>query len=150
MKNVFLKVIVPPETEISSQSTNRGTYEQDTNSITYALGTIRSKDQGVITVQGTVSTGVNKGDILIYSSILNYTNAKNEPQSISSYLTAQVVSGRTLTASIFDAFKGLFQSGWFALLLLLIIGFLIYWIFFRKEDEDEKNKQREEIEVLKA
>ena len=147
LNDAFLKVIVPAETEDIKTSAAKGLGEQDANGTTYSLGTLQPGDQGMITVQGNVSTGVNKGDILIFSSVLNFTDAKNHPQSVSSYLTATVLSGRTLTASIFDAFKGLFSSWWFSLLLLLVVAFLTYWIFFKKKDtvQDE-----EDIDVLKA
>lgn len=147
LNNSFIKIIVPAETDGIKTASTRGVSEQDANGTTYALGTLQPNDQGVITVQGNVSTGVNKGDILIFSSVLNFTDSKDHPQSISSYLTAQVLSGRSLTASVFDAFRGLLGSWWFSLLLLLVIAFLIYWIFFKKQGEETA---QEETDVLKA
>ncbi|MFA7201528.1 MAG: fibronectin type III domain-containing protein [Candidatus Paceibacterota bacterium] len=147
LTNSFLKIIAPDETDIQLVSSDRGVKEQNVNEVTYDLGTVLSGDQGSVTIQGEVSTGVNKGDILIFSSVFNFTDSKNRPQSVSSYLTAETLSGRTLTASIFDAFQGLFGSWWFSLLLLLIIIFLIYWIFFKKKEEEVVE---EDIDVLKA
>ncbi len=147
LNNAFIKIIVPAETDEIKTASTRGVSEQDANGTTYALGTLQPGDQGVITVQGNVSTGVNKGDILIFSSVLNFADTKDHPQSVSSYLTAQVLSGRSLTASVFDAFRGLLGSWWFSLLLLLVIAFLIYWIFFKKQGQETIE---EESDVLKA
>ena len=145
LSNAYAKIILP--TEVTYISTNYPLFQKDSNGITYNLGTLVPGAQGAISIQGTVNTAAIQGDILIFSSVLNYSDAKLHPQSISSYLTAQILSGKNLSASIFDAFRSLFGSWWFSLLLLLIIIFLILWFAFSKK---RNTPVEDDVDVLKA
>ncbi len=144
LENAYLKVILPTET--AYQSTNFPFFDRDANGITYNLGTVRAGAQSSISLEGELSGGANVGDSVIFSSVLNYIDPEEQPQSISAYLTAQVTSERTLTATILDALGGLFESWWFSLLHLLLVLGLIFWIFFRKRKDEEK----EHVDVLKV
>jgi len=136
LNNAFLKVILP--TEVDFISTNYPFFNRDANGISYNLGAVATGFQSAISIQGRVRNSVNVGDTLIYSAVLNFNDDDGEFHSISAYLTAVVGAGKTLTASIFDAFRDLLGNWLFDLLLILLILFLIWWIFFRRDEEEER------------
>lgn len=136
LNNAFLKVILPTETEFIS--TNYPFFNIDANGISYSLGAIPSGFQSAISIQGRVINSARQGDTLIFSSVLNFNDANDRFQSVSAYLTAVVASGKTLTATVLDAFSNLFGNWLFDLLLILLILFLVWWIFFRKDEEEEQ------------
>jgi len=136
LNNAFLKVILPTETEFLS--TNYPFFNMDANGISYSLGAIPSGFQSAISIQGRVLNSARRGDTLIFSSVLNFNDYDDRFQSVSAYLTAVVASGKTLTATVLDAFSNLFGNWLFDLLLILFILFLIWWIFFRRDEEEER------------
>ncbi|OGM91292.1 hypothetical protein A2755_02770 [Candidatus Wolfebacteria bacterium RIFCSPHIGHO2_01_FULL_48_22] len=145
LSNAYLKIILP--TEVAYDSSNYPVADREQNSITYELGTIPQDAETEITINAKVANSASKGDVLIFSAILNFEDDRDRPQSISAYLTADVTSGRTLTATILDAFRALFGFWWFSLLLLLAVLFLLFWIFFRK---DRREAEEAQVDVLRT
>ncbi len=143
LNNAFLKVILP--TEVEFIDTNYPFFNRDANGISYNLGAVSSGYQSAISIHGRVRSGVSVGSTLIFSAVLNFTDNNDRFQSISAYLTATIGQIRTLSATIFDAVRNLFGNWLFDLILILLVLFLVWWIFFRREREDEI----ERVDVLK-
>lgn len=133
LSNVFLKVIMPTETEFIA--TNYPFFNIDANGISYNLGALPPNFQSAISIQGRVRNNVATGSTLIFSSVLNFNDAQGRFQSVSAYLTALVGGGMVLSASIFDAFNSLLGNWLFWLLFILLIIFLIWWLFFGRRRE---------------
>ncbi len=140
LSNTFLKIILP--TDVSFEGTNTPFFNKDANGISYNLGVVSRGAQSAISISASVKSGVNPGDTLIFSSVMNFDDEDGDFNSVSAYLTTLVGNGKTLGANILEAFGDLFSNWLFLLLLLLLAGFLIWWIFFRDEED-------EEVDVLK-
>jgi hypothetical protein len=132
LSNVFLKVILPPGTDFIS--TNYPFFNRDANGISYNLGALPVNFQSAISIEGTVSNSANPGDSMIFSAVINFNDEQGKFQSISSYLTAIVGSGKALGANVLETFGNLLGNWLFDLLLIGMIIFLVYWIFSKKRD----------------
>jgi len=146
LSNVFLKVILPTETEFIS--TNYPFYNRDANGISYNLGVISQNFQSAISIRGVVSKAVNNGDTLIFSAVANFNDSKGVFQSVSAYLSAIVGVGNSIFgASIFDAFSALMGNWLFILLLIILILWLIWYFFFKRDDEPRVDPLRSDINI---
>lgn len=146
LRDVAVKIIIPSGFTIESQSSGNITYTQDVYGVQYIIGTVPQNTQENILIQGRVDSSLNKGDALAFHAMFSYTDEKGKTRINDTYLNVPIVSNQGLTASIFDAFDGILQSGWFAALLLIIAAFLVFWAFFKKN----RKMNDEEIDVLKA
>jgi uncharacterized repeat protein (TIGR01451 family) len=144
-QNVVVKVITPLGITIKPSSLNTVVSTEDVNGVSYIVGSVLAGAQESITIEGTIEGETQKGETLLFSTILSYTDAKNVSRASTIQTSLPVVYNQSLTASVFDAFRGIFQSGWFSILLLVVVGYLVYRIFFMKK----KNKD-DEVDVLKA
>ena len=148
LSNVYMKVILPPGTQFVS--TNYPFFNRDANGISYNLGALPADFQSAVSIQGLVDSSVSAGNTLIFSSVINFNDVKGRFQSISAYLTAVVGSGQTLGATVIDAFGALLGNWLFDLLLLIVLIFLIYWIFFRRVDNKERDEDALEAKPFVA
>ena len=144
LSNAFLKVILPPGTEFSS--TNYPFFNHDANGISYNLGAVAANFQSAISIDGIASDSLSNGDTVIFSSVLNFNDVRGRFQSISAYLTSIVGSGPALGATVITAFGALLGNWIFDLILFIALLFLIYWIFFRKDTNDNTKDE----DVLEA
>lgn len=143
--NGTLHLTLPLPVEFAS--TNYPFLTRDGNVITYSLGAIAPNFQGAVTVTGKVKDQVNTGDTLAFQVNLDYTDGRGQSQRASSDLTALVAAGAsvdngtsTLGASVGDALGGLFHSGWFWLILFLIlIALFIFWLASRRRADDDED-----------
>ncbi len=142
LSNVFLKVILPPGTEFVS--TNYPFFNRDANGLSYNLGALPVDFQSAISIDGITSNSVQAGETLIFSAVLNFNDEKGRFQSVSAYLSAVVGSGKALGATVLEAFGNLLGNWIFDLLLVILVISLLYWIFFKR------NNQRVEEDVLEA
>ncbi|KKR12875.1 MAG: hypothetical protein UT41_C0001G0419 [Candidatus Wolfebacteria bacterium GW2011_GWC2_39_22] len=132
--NVTLRVELPSEVTYDT-ATLKPSVSTD-NSVTFDLGTITANTQGVITIKAIVNRTIDAEDTLIFGATINYTNARNQFQSATAYLTVLVGSGVAGLASLISVFGNLFSYWFVDLILGLLIGFGIYHFFVRQKEED--------------
>jgi hypothetical protein len=145
-----LEVTMPVATEFAG--TNYPFLSRDGNVITYNLGVIAPNFQSAVTVDGKVRSQVNNGDSLIFQANVAFTNPNGARQDASGYLSAMIVGAEadiangtsTLGASAADALSGLFHSGWFWLVLFLIlIALFVFWLATRRRDGEEDDEEED-------
>jgi hypothetical protein len=145
-----LEVTMPVATEFAG--TNYPFLSRDGNVITYNLGVIAPNFQSAVTVEGKVRSQVNNGDSLIFQANMTFTNPNGSRQDASGYLSAMIVGAdadiangtSTLGASAADALSGLFHSGWFWLVLFLIlIALFVFWLATRRRDSEEDDEEED-------
>ena len=131
--NGVLKIVLPNET--SYVSSNPQYNSRDESLLTFNLGKIEAKTQGSVNVKVKVDKTADKGDSLIFTATLEYTDPSDEFQTISAYLTAVVKEDLSLLALSLGVIAGLLKKWWFDLLLGLAAGLTIYHFFIKKEPE---------------
>lgn len=145
-----LELTMPVATEFAG--TNYPFLSRDGNVITYNLGVIAPNFQSAVTVDGKVRSQVNNGDSLIFQANVTFTNPNGARQDASGYLSAMIVGAdadiangtSTLGASAADALGGLFHSGWFWLVLFLIlIALFVFWLATRRRDDEEDDEEED-------
>jgi hypothetical protein len=154
LSNGSLQLTLPVATEFAG--TNYPFLSRDGNVITYNLGVIAPNFQSAVTVTGKVRSQVATGDSLIFQANVTFTDPRGAAQSASGYLSAMIVDSSvptngtsTLGASAADALSGLFHSGWFWLVLFLIlVALFVFWLATRRHDgEDDDEEVIEEKEL---
>jgi hypothetical protein len=125
--------------------------------ITYNLGVIAPNFQSAVTLDGKVRSQVVNGDSLIFQANITFTDARGVSQNANGFLSVMIVDSATatattsgtstLSASAADALSGLFHSGWFWLVLFLIlIALFVFWLATRRRD-GEDDEDVEEVAV---
>jgi len=132
INDVVLKIALPAEVKYLSASPKPANREN--GMLTFNLGKISVRTQGVVTVKVSVNSDAKQNSVLIFGGTLEYYDKSNDFQSIESYVTAKIITGETagFAASLLDALKGIFTSAWFYLLLLLLAIGISAWYFGRR------------------
>jgi len=132
INDVVLKIALPAEVKYLSASPRVSNRENGI--LTFNLGKIGAKTQGVVTVKVNVNSDAKQNSVLIFGGTLEYNDKNNNFQSIESYATARVIQGEVsgLGASLLDALRGIFTSPWFYIILLLIAVGITAWYFGKR------------------
>jgi hypothetical protein len=138
LQNSSLRLVLPAEVAFKDASNPK--FSQKDNVITFNLGKISPNTEETINIRGKVKDETKKGENLIFSAILSFTDKTGRATSVVAYLTAVVISGPALMlmASLIGVIKGLAANWFFWLLLILLLILLIYFIFFRKRGGKEQ------------
>ena len=130
--DVVLKITLP--FEVDYQSVNLAPTSQESNNLIFNLGTISGNSQGMISVKVKLNKFAEEGDILIFTSVADYNDAKNNFQSTSAYLTINVVGDGSLFALLINSISDILGNWLFWLIAILIaIAVLFYYQFFKNE-----------------
>ena len=152
LSNGSLQVTLPMATDFAG--TNYPFLTRDGNVITYNLGVIATNFQSAVTINGKVRSQAVNGDSLIFQANITFTDSRGVSQNASGFLSAMVVDSAavttsgtsTLSASAADALSGLFHSGWFWLVLFLIlIALFVFWLATRRRDGEDDEDVEEDM-----
>jgi hypothetical protein len=152
LTNASLQITLPLAVDFAA--TNFPFLSRDGNTITYNLGSVAPNLQATVTVNGKVKSQVNSGDMLVFQANLSFTDSRGNVQNASAYLTAAIAAGAepegastsTLGASVADTLSGLFHSGWFWLVLFLIlIALFVFWLATRRRVDEEEDDEAIEV-----
>jgi len=132
INDVVLKIALPAEVKYLSASPRVSNRENGI--LTFNLGKIGAKTQGLVTVKVNVNSDAKQNSILIFGGTLEYYDKNNNFQSIESYATARVIQGGAngFGASLLDALRGIFTSQWLYIILLLIAVGVTAWYFGKR------------------
>ena len=132
INDLVLKIALPAEVKYLSASPRVSNRENGI--LTFNLGKIGAKTQGIVTVKVNVNSDAKQNSILIFGGTLEYYDKNNNFQSIESYATARVIQGEEngFGASLLDALKGIFTSPWLYIVLLLIAVGVTAWYFGKR------------------
>ncbi len=132
INDLVLKIALPAE--VKYLNTSPRVSSKENGILTFNLGKIGAKTQGLVTVKVNVNSDAKQNSILIFGGTLEYYDKNNNFKSIESYATARVIQGEEngFGASLLDALRGIFTSGWFWLLLLLILVGITAWYFGKR------------------
>jgi uncharacterized repeat protein (TIGR01451 family) len=136
LRNPILQVIVPGS--VTVRNTSRGTYQEDTRTLTVELDDLYPNEEGVLYIQGHVVSNVEDTAKIVSTALLVYTNTNSAQENAIAYVLNVpkqfFSSSNNLGASAF--FGGLFGGvcGGFGLIgwLLLIIIILLIILLIRK------------------
>lgn len=138
--NLSLRINLPSEVNYLSSSPSNPNISG--NTLIFNLGTLRANGQGTVTIRTRVQNNIPAGTNLNFPAILSYINPSGQPQSVSTDVSAQVLSSEETTiplvANVFGAgFLPTNLFGWLLLLvLILLLVFLSKYVFdqsFRKK-----------------
>lgn len=124
LTNGVLKIILPNEVSYIE------------NLLTFNLGKIEAKTQGSVNIKVKIDKTADKGDSLVFTATLEYTDPFDKFQTISAYLTAVVKEDLSLLALSLGLIGGLLEKWWFDLLLGSAAGLAIYHFFIKKEEPE--------------
>ena len=130
LTNAVLKIILPSEVDYVSSILPPSSISGKTL-VAFNLGNINSDSQGMLNIKVKLNNAAKAGSTLMPSAVIEYTDAAGNFQSVSAYLTINI---KSLLASLIAAW-GLFLTNWlvYLILLLILIAYMIYRRFFRKE-----------------
>lgn len=136
LRNPILQVIVPGS--VTVRNTSRGTYQENTRTLTVELDDLYPNEEGVLYIQGHVVSNVEDTAKIVSTALLVYTNTNSTQENAIAYVLNVpkqfFSSNNNLGASAF--FGGLFGGvcGGFGLIgwLLLIIIILLTILLIRK------------------
>lgn len=138
LNNAVLRVFMPNEVDILSSS--NPFFIREGQKMSYNLGTLPPGGQGSVAIAGFVRKDSDLGDTLNFTSSIEFLDSTNRIQNASSYLVA-ILGGsisRPLTASLTDTLGMIFGSGWFWLLVILLvllgIGWFIWTLLSRRNE----------------
>ena len=141
--NVVLKIVMPAQTHFKSSNLPSSS---DGNTLIMNLGPVYRNVQSSVVINGSVLSSAKSGDTLVFSVLVNFTDADGRARSIVAYLSDVVganTTGSTLGASISNALS---SWGWLLLLLivlLLIAAAIFYFLTAKRRQELEYNKELE-------
>lgn len=149
LSNGSLEITLPVATEFAG--TNQQFLSRDGNVIVYSLGAIAPNFQNAVTVSGKVRSQAENGDVLMFEANVTFTDPSGALKNASGFVSATVADSNavtngtsTLGASAADALSGLFHSGWFWLVLFLILlALFVFWLATRRRDDDEEEEKDE-------
>ena len=123
----ILQVIIPKG--ITFLNSSRGTYSNNTYTLTVSLEDLTPNLEGVVYVQGRVDSIDSGNAQIVTTALLVYTNKNGAQENAMAYVLNNPMGNNSLTAAaFFSGFWGLGVIGW--LLVLIIILLLI--LLFRK------------------
>ncbi|GEM_PF-1367775 len=132
INDVVLKIALPAEVKYLSASPRVSNRENGI--LTFNLGKIGAKTQGLVTVKVSINSDAKQNSVLIFGGTLEYYDKNNNFQSVESYATARVIEGETngFGASLLDALRGIFTGPWLYIILLLIAVGVTAWYFGKR------------------
>ncbi|MCA9352679.1 hypothetical protein KC901_00675 [Patescibacteria group bacterium] len=128
-----LKVVMPPEIEVTDIS--RGRFDQDSNTIYFTIDELEAGEDGFLTVDGIVGRGTI-GNLVTAQAEIAYDNPVNDAQenAIDWDVDGYGVQVAGVTASVFGLANITFL-GWLVILLGLFIIFLVArWLYLEREE----------------
>ncbi|MGD9581040.1 MAG: hypothetical protein AB7V50_06685 [Vampirovibrionia bacterium] len=136
LRNPILQVITPEG--ITIRNASRGTYQEDTRTLTVELDDLTAGEEGVMYVQGYV-TSIQEGYAkIVTTALLVYTNTNGSQENAIAYVLniPKNFNGNALGASAF--FSGLFGGsncslgliGWLLLIIVILLIILIIRRYF--------------------
>ena len=131
--NATLKVTLPDE--VTYKQSTLAPVNTNDNVITFRIGNVAAGSQGSIGITVKIDNTVTSGSALAFGSTLNYSDARNQFQSASAYLTIVVNSGASGLASLASVIGSLLNNWFIDMILGLIIGFGVYHFFINKKEE---------------
>jgi hypothetical protein len=147
LSDASLTLTLPPAMDFAG--TNFPFLSRDGNVITYEIGDIADSFQATVTVNGVVKERVETGDTLAFQADIEFSDPRGTTQTANAHITAGILNDpvvetngtSTLGASIADTLSGLFYSGWFWMVLFLIlIALFVFWMATRKRADEEEDE----------
>src|SRR5205823_2565274 len=85
LSNAVLNVKLPNAVDFTGSSA--GLYSKDENSVTWTVGTLKPKDTGMLTVQGTVNNKTVDNDTIVTTATMTYQLPSGAQDSAIAYAT---------------------------------------------------------------
>ena len=139
----MIQVILPKG--ITFTNASKGTYADDTRTLSVPLDTLNPKDSGVIYLQGRVDTLEPDATQIISTALLVYTNPNDSQENAIAYVINKPktngVAAPTNSLGAAVGFFGLWLPGtllgWlFWIIIILLILLLIRLLFGKKKDKE--------------
>lgn len=131
---VSIKVILPDETEYVPQGITPTS--NDSNVLTFALGDLESGNENTLTIHTRLKNSIEKDDVLIITSILEY----RDPSSVLHTKNTSLTITSDKTVSGFAAIGKALTSGivlFIFAILLIIIGYVAVYRIMNKTETTE-------------
>ena len=128
-----IRVFLPFESEYVDSSIQPSSITG--NNIVFDIGDIESGHQGAITIKVRAKEDAIAGGSLIFNSTLEFTDARNQFQTVNSHIIVTVTEPHTGFLASLNALAKSISGSWLFLLLFIVMFIsLVYLLVTRKKD----------------
>ena len=126
----ILQVVLPKEIEFLNSS--RGTYSNNTYTLTVSLEDLIPNIEGTVYLQGRVDS-INTNAQIVTTAILVYTARNGAQENAMAYVLNNPMGGSSLGAlALFGSMFGMGIIGWLLLLILILLIILLFRKIYRE------------------
>ena len=131
--NASIRVFLPFESEYIDSSIRPSA--RTGNNLIFDIGDIESGHQGAITIKVRLKEDALVGGSLMFNSTLEFTDARNQFQTVNSHITVTVTEPHAGFLASLNAFARSISGSWlFLLLFIIMLISLIYLLVTRRRD----------------
>ena len=132
LTHAMVQVILPKG--VSYMNASRGTFSNDTNTLSVPIDDLNAGDNGVVYLQGRVDSLENNYTQVVTTALLIYTNTNTAQENAMAYVLnnpTNLNGNSSLGANAFFAgFFGMSLLGWLLLILIILIIILLTRRYF--------------------
>gem|GEM_PF-6776488 len=138
-KNSVLYITLPDGVEFL-KFTATPAVMRDGNHFEYNIGTVNPGEEKIVSLNFLVGEQVVPGNSLPFEGHLNYSGSKGTQKSIQDSTALGITTANQLTASAYAVIGPIFNSWMRQLIIGIILGFLVAYLYIGKKSEPLKFK----------